>query len=242
MNVNGAVLEEVQQVGLQLFDYELFSLPTELVGHIALCCTNDVRSVFIVHDKRVLGIILQELDALVRRRAFSLSQARILQKHIIPTILPGSKEFRDILNHARHNPQIKDGFLLKSFRDARGSGVLPGKDLSIDQWVSITTPLRHLDFQVPDNQYILQPFLQLRTFEWFWDKEQKVQKSRMVGTYYSVNGCFKGFGVWRTATETETVISASTKVLWVFLQLLTGRLDWLLTTRLKHITHFPLNS
>lgn len=211
MNVNGELLEEVQQVGLQLFDYELFTLSTEMVRHIALCCTNDIRSVFIAHDKRILGIILQELDTLVKRQALSPSQAQILRKGIIPTILPGSTELKDIFNCSRNNPQTKDGFILKPVREARGSGIVLGKDLSVDQWESIITSLEHLSFQASETQYMLQPLLQLQSFNWFWDEERKVQKSRVVGTYYSVNGRFKGLGMWRTAKESENVISASTK-------------------------------
>jgi hypothetical protein len=60
-------------------------------------------------------------------------------------------------------------------------------------------------------QYMLQPMLNLRFLEWYWDEGRQIRKSHSVGTYYSVNGHFVGLGMFRTAAVSEDVISASTK-------------------------------
>lgn len=123
MKVDGETLEEVHQVSFQLFDYELFSLRLESVRYIAPRSVNDRRSVFISHDKRILGIILQELDGLVNKHHFlAPAQAQILRDRIIPTILPGSLEFQALLDDTREDPQTKDRFILKPVRNARGNG------------------------------------------------------------------------------------------------------------------------
>ncbi|KID85221.1 Aerobactin siderophore biosynthesis, IucA/IucC [Metarhizium guizhouense ARSEF 977] len=81
ITVEGRVLEEVHQVGCQLYDFELFALDPDMVRHIAMRSVNDMRSVFIAHDKRILGILRQELDALVHKHgALTLAQARILEQ------------------------------------------------------------------------------------------------------------------------------------------------------------------
>ena len=116
-----------------------------MVRHISACCRNDPRSVFIAHDKRILGIILQELDSLVDMQVLSLAQAQTLREHIIPTIIPGTTEFRDLLYHTRTNPDIKDQYIIKPVRDARGAGILLGRNLSIEQWQSILTSLDSQD-------------------------------------------------------------------------------------------------
>jgi hypothetical protein len=212
LEVDGEMLETVHQVGLQLYDFELFSLSPEMVRHIAACCRNDPRSVFIAHDKRILGIILQELDSLVyTQRVLSPAQAQTLREHIIPAILPGTAAFRALLQHTHTNPMIKDQYILKPTRDARGAGILLGRNISIEQWQSILTSLDSQDIYSAATQYMLQPLLDLRSFEWFWDEERQVRKSRSVGTYYSVNGRFVGLGMWRTGAVSEDVISASTK-------------------------------
>ncbi|KAJ6098487.1 hypothetical protein N7467_000022 [Penicillium canescens] len=206
------MLEPVHQVGLQLYEFELFSLSPEMVRHIATCCRNDPRSVFIAHDKHILGIILQELDSLVyTQRVLSPAQAQTLREHIIPAILPGTAAFRNLLQHTHTNPEIKDQYILKPTRDARGAGILLGRNISIEQWQSILTSLDSQDIYSAATQYMLQLLLDLRSFEWFWDEERQARKSRSVGTYYSVNGRFVGLGMWRTGAVSEDVISASTK-------------------------------
>ncbi|KAE8136499.1 hypothetical protein BDV38DRAFT_293907 [Aspergillus pseudotamarii] len=142
IKVNGEALEEVHQIGLQLFDYELFSLPLEMVRHIGLCCVNDPRSVFIAHDKRILGIILQELDALLNKhKVLSPAQAQIIRERIIPTILPGSSEFKTLLEDSQKDLQTKNGYILKPVRDARGNGILLGKNISVHEWETILASL-----------------------------------------------------------------------------------------------------
>ncbi|CAG8899832.1 unnamed protein product [Penicillium egyptiacum] len=212
LEVDGEILEPVHMVGLQLYDFELFSLSPEMVRHIAACCRNDPRSVFLAHDKRILGIIPQELDSLVdTQRVLSPAQAQTLREHIIPTILPGTAEFRDLLDHTYINPEIKHWYILKPAWDARGAGILLGRNLSTEKWQSILTSMDSQYIHSLATQYVLQPMLNLRSFEWFWDEERQVRKSRSVGTYYSVNGRFVGLGMWRTGAVSEDVISASTK-------------------------------
>ncbi|CRG91682.1 putative protein KIAA1109 [Talaromyces islandicus] len=215
IDLNGELVEEVHQIGLQLFDYELFALPTEMVHHIALCCRNDLRSVFIAHDKRILGIILQELDALVHtHQVLSVTQAQLLREHIVPTILPGSPEFQELISQARRDPETKNGYILKPIREARGTGILLGRDISTTQWEEILASMESSSSGIDsstEKMYVLQPLIKLRVFDWFWDEERKIRKSRVVGTYYSVNGRFAGLGIWRTGVVAEDVISASTK-------------------------------
>ncbi|KAF4159447.1 hypothetical protein CNMCM6936_004364 [Aspergillus lentulus] len=215
IQVNGELVEQVHQIGLQLFDYELFALPTEMAQHIALCCRNDLRSVFIAHDKRFLGIILQELYALVHtHRVLSPAQAQLLREGIVPTILPGSPEFQELASQARRNPETKNRYILKPIREARGAGILLGKDISATQWDAIFTSMESSSsgsYSAGETTYILQPLIKLQSFDCFWDEERRVRKSRTVGTYYSVNGRFVGFGMWRTGSAAENVISASTK-------------------------------
>ncbi|KAJ5535507.1 hypothetical protein N7527_001761 [Penicillium freii] len=212
LEVDGETLEPVHMVGLQLYDFELFSLSPDMVRHIAACCRNDPRSVFLAHDKRILGIILQEFDGLVdRQRVLSPAQAQTLREHIIPTILPGTAEFRDLLCRTHTDPEIKDQYIIKPSRDARGTGILLGRNLSTEKWQSILISMDSQNIHSLATQYMLQPMLNLRSFEWFWDEERQIRKNRCVGTYYSVNGRFVGLGMWSTGAVSEDVISASTK-------------------------------
>ncbi|PVH78482.1 hypothetical protein DL98DRAFT_550048 [Cadophora sp. DSE1049] len=183
-----------------------------MVRHIAMRSVNDVRSVFIAHDKRILGIIRQELYDLVHKlQILTAAQAQILEEGLIPTIIHGSPEAKALLEATSNSSATKDTYILKPFRQARGSGIELGKNLSDSEWLSILQSMQEAKVESPSAQYVLQPLLPLRTVDWFWDEDKKVRKSRMVGTYYSINGKFMGLGSWRTAAVSEDVISASTK-------------------------------
>lgn len=229
-------MEQIHQTALQLIDYELFALPKAIQHHIVLTSRNDPRTIFLVHDKRILGIIRQELPALVyKHNVLSKRQAALLERSIIPTILPGDGEMELLLeqtrqsrntgvgDHANANgngkakDDVKTGYILKPTRQARGAGILLGKHLSHTQWESI---LADLTSPTPTSaaQYILQPLLtRLCTLPRFWDEERKTRDCRMVGNYFSVNGRFVGVGGWRTVMvgnvngEEQEVISASTR-------------------------------
>ncbi|KAK7404147.1 hypothetical protein QQX98_010051 [Neonectria punicea] len=186
--VDGQALEKVHQVGLQLYDFELFALAPEMIRQIAIRSVNDVRSVFIAHDKRILGIIHQELNVLVHKHnAITQAQARILRDGIIPTILPGSAELRQLAETASKDATSKDGFILKPFRLARGSGIVLGKNLSTSKWSSILESMKKVDFGSSETQYLLQPLLPLQSVDWFWDEERKKHsrsmKSLLGSTY-----------------------------------------------------------
>ncbi|KAK7995612.1 hypothetical protein PG990_014385 [Apiospora arundinis] len=64
---SGEVWEEVQQVGLELHQRELMELDRELLRQISLRCFNDLRTILLVHDKRMLGIVQEEAPRLVAR-------------------------------------------------------------------------------------------------------------------------------------------------------------------------------
>jgi hypothetical protein len=210
ITINGQVMEKVHQVGLQLYDYELLALDSDMIREIARRSVNDLRSVFIAHDKRILGIIHQELHDLVHKhRVITQDQERILKDGIIPTIVPGSPELQSLIEDANENPAIKDKYILKPFRLARGSGIRLGKSLSSEEWQLTLKSMRKTDFDSSITQYLLQPLLPLQSVEWFWTEERQVIKSGMVGLYFSVNGRFIGLGTWRVADVSEGVISSS---------------------------------
>ncbi|KAM0232012.1 hypothetical protein ACHAPO_008046 [Fusarium lateritium] len=212
MNINGQFMEKVHQIGLQLYDFELFALDPDMVREIAKRSVNDIRSVFIAHDKRILGIIHQELHDLVHKhKIMSQDQGKILEDGIIPTIIPGSQELQSVMENARQDPSNKDEFIMKPFRLARGSGIRLGKDISVEEWQSTIQLMRQANMDPTVAQYLLQPLLPLQTVEWFWSEERQVIKSRMVGLYFSVNGRFIGLGSWRVADVSEDIICSSSK-------------------------------
>lgn len=95
-------LEPVRQIGLYLYQDEFRRLSLEMLQHIALWCVNDIRTILLVADKRILGVVLQELDNLVNDlKVLTAEQARILRDGIVSTILPGSSELKTLISESR---------------------------------------------------------------------------------------------------------------------------------------------
>ena len=97
------VFERVHQVGLELCQHELRALSVPMLREIALCCFNDLRTIFLVHDKRMLGIVLSELDDLVeKQKILTTLQAERLRILAHTNDLP-KLETRDIRSFALAN-------------------------------------------------------------------------------------------------------------------------------------------
>lgn len=91
-------------------------MPTDILRHLSLCCF-----IFLVHYKRMLGIIIQKLDALVHRhKVLTPTQAKILQDGISTTLLPGSPEISLLMQDCHSNTNLKDSFILKSIQSGKG--------------------------------------------------------------------------------------------------------------------------
>ncbi|OJI89599.1 hypothetical protein ASPTUDRAFT_79543 [Aspergillus tubingensis CBS 134.48] len=125
---NGEILEEIHQVGLKLHQRELRALSPDMLRQISLRYFNDMRTVLLVHDKRILKIVRQELDSLVERNTITPAQAKTLNKGITDTLLPGSLELEYFIEYYKRTPGLKNRYILKPVRNVsntlRHTGIL----------------------------------------------------------------------------------------------------------------------
>lgn len=193
---DGKSLELIYQVGLLLYQHELASLPFDILCHVAMCSVNDLRSVFLVHDKRILGIVLAELDSLVvDHGVLSVEQAETLRRGVIPTVIPGSEEAQELY---REDDFTKDEYIIKPIRDGRGKGILFGKDLGHEEWQSIMGTMRE-GRPAPDQpQYVLQQVIQQPNIELLNDEGQFCHQ-HAVGSGLIADGVFVGPGMWKSS-------------------------------------------
>jgi hypothetical protein len=194
------VLERIHQAGLQLFYHEYRALSTEILLHLGLHGVNDLRTIFHVNDKRILGIIHQEIDALVNKHyVLTAPQAELLRNRIVPTILPGSPELKDLLSQCRNGTRRRKDFIIKPCRGGRGVGHILGESLSAEEWESILIGMQDPTLYADKTQYIIQPFVQQPVFDLMLDEDNRVQQNFMVGTYYISSGRYIGLGGWRSS-------------------------------------------
>ncbi|KAJ5214617.1 hypothetical protein N7449_001786 [Penicillium cf. viridicatum] len=208
-------LEFIHQVGLQMAVNEYSAVDPEARRYLALHGANDTRSRLIVHDKRILGIIHQELDDLVtKHRVLTEAQATLLRTPIVPTIIPGSQESKQLLDLYRRGDLAKDDLIIKPVRGGRGQGIKFGDELEISEWEEVLDGLQQPELSSDRTTYVVQRIVKQAEEDLFLDEEIGVKRCQRVGTYYSMNGEFYGLGAWRAIVATDRVCNMSLGAAW----------------------------
>lgn len=206
---NGEILEEIHQVGLELHQHELRKLSPEIMRALAVRCFNDMRTIFLVHDKRMLGIIYQELESLVHNKhsVLTATQAEALRQGITTTILAGSPELNSFVEKCQETPGYKDGFILKPIRGGKGAGILFGDQLTPEAWVTQLQCLRDPGITPGQTGYVLQRQIPQIRHDVFLQEQEGLQSNFLIGTYHAVHGNYLGLGVWRSGPGRVCAVS-----------------------------------
>ncbi|KAI0517593.1 hypothetical protein F5B22DRAFT_110747 [Xylaria bambusicola] len=212
VNDKGETVEEILQVGLELRQHELFGLPREILRHISLCCFNDLRTLLLVHDKRMLGIVKQELGRLVKQQVLTPAQARVLDEGIVDTYLPNSPQLSSLLQKSISEPSLKDDYILKPVRGGKGAGIIFGDDLTAEEWLSKLTGLLS---QAPflGTTYVIQRRVNHCLYDLVMPASVEKVRYPLVGTFHIFHGRFCGLGIWRSSAERICAISSGGSML-----------------------------
>ncbi|KAL4919460.1 hypothetical protein BDW62DRAFT_216911 [Aspergillus aurantiobrunneus] len=208
-------MEDIYQIALRLFIDEFNSLSPEMQRQLAFHSNNDIRSILLIHDKRILGILLQELDDLVtKHHVLTQRQADLLRGGVVFTINPGSKELEQLTDSYYQGTVSKDDFILKSIRSGRGDGIFLGQDLSTSEWEAILADMKNPALTPGRTVYVIQPLVEQAEGDTFLDEEIGVQRTRRVGTYHSMHGEFVSLGVWRVGLLSSRTTNMTTGDTW----------------------------
>jgi len=181
-------LSRWQSVVLELHQHELVGgIPAELLGKLAghPGALNDLRTILIAHDKRLLSIL--STDRVLDDYLEADDVAR-LRRHVIPTWVKGEapEKVREALAHPA-------GWLAKPPRSGKGKGIVVSSLLDPAQW-------RHTLRELPDD-WVLQPYIEQQSFP-----ISVVRDGDLVSVPMLVVGCLpaldeNGFGpgVYRAA-------------------------------------------
>lgn len=195
---NGETLEEIHQVGLELHQQELAALDPEMLRQLSLRCFNDMRTILLVHDKRMLGIVRQELPSMVARHVLSPAQARALDRGIVNTILPNSPEMRSLLQASKESVQLRNEYILKPIRGGKGHGIVFGEDLRPNEWVAELERLQSPKLSLHAS-CVVQRRIVPRVYDVILKPSGVMDKYPLVGTYHVTNGQLLGLGTWRAS-------------------------------------------
>lgn len=206
-NEAGDTLEEIHQVGMELHQHEMLALSYEMLQQLSLRCFNDMRTLLLVHDKRMLGIVLEELDSLVASNVLLPSEASLLQRGICPTVLPGSTEMARLTKLCQLQPSLKDEYLLKPVRGGKGEGIMFGADVAYESWLSCLEDLKSPYLSPEGATMVIQRRIKQARYDVLLREKVGVQRLPIVGTYHAVHGELLGIGVWRSSPGSVCAIS-----------------------------------
>jgi hypothetical protein len=204
---NGEIWEEIHQVGLELHQRELIPLDPEILRQISLRCFNDMRTVLLVHDKRMLGIVRQELTDLVARGVLTKMQAEALDSGIVQAILPGSNELNTLIRASIVTPDLRHGYILKPIRSGKGDGIVFGEDLTAAEWTARLQGLVSANV-IPGVSCVVQRRIIPREYDLVLRASVGMVRYPLVGTYHVVNGKLLGLGTWRASGERIVAVSS----------------------------------
>ncbi|RFU78101.1 hypothetical protein TARUN_4163 [Trichoderma arundinaceum] len=203
---DGEFVEEIYQVGLELHQRELLAMRPEMLREISLRCFNDMRTILLIHDKRMLGIVKQELEKQVILNVITPRQAEILDKGIADTLLPGSLQLRNLLFRSEKCPNLHQEYILKPIRSGKGDGIVFGEDLTNEEWV--TALKRQLSPELAlENSCVVQRRIFPRLYDVILTASGERQRCPLIGTYHIVNGLFLGLGIWRSSNDRICAVS-----------------------------------
>ncbi|WP_155051397.1 hypothetical protein [Piscirickettsia salmonis] len=179
---------ECKQLIMELHQNELENISDDILEHIILNVNyvNDIRTIFITHDKRLFSILS---NSKIMNRYLSNEEVGILSKHIIETYLL-SKAKDEVINN-------KNNWVLKKCLSGKGEGMYIGAEASLPEITNV------IDNQAA--QYIAQPFLAQKKIEIFIDGEYRTCNA--VGMILSLNGAYQGTGIFRVSPNSIIAVS-----------------------------------
>lgn len=149
---------------------------------------NDFRTIFLAHDKRFLSLIF--VDDFTRQ-CLTEEETTFLRQHTIPTyihskgIMDHSEVWVDALKH-------KDRYILKPYNLGKSVGLYAGVMTDEEIWKDI----------IVDSNYILQPFIQQRTYPSEW--EGKHYDEYVCGMMLCMDDGYFDSGMFRTSSAPVT--------------------------------------
>lgn len=188
---------EVSQIVLELHQDELLSLSEALLWEISIRSRiNDMRTIMLVHDKRMLGLVRHQLVNLVTRNILSIQAAALLENSIAETCLPGTVEYQ-----AASSSDRTQQWLFKPAGSGKGEGIIFRHDILEEEWQTLlsTNKLSHVLQRAVNHKKLslVMPVEGAMTMV-PWD---------IVGTFFMVDGYFNGFGPWRSSAEKICALS-----------------------------------
>ncbi|KAH8821364.1 hypothetical protein F5884DRAFT_84107 [Xylogone sp. PMI_703] len=196
--------QRVDQCSLELFQEEIAQIDPLVLRQLATCCVNDFRNILLFHDKRILGIVLEELPSMVQRHRLSAEEAARLKAGIPTTLLPGTEHMRTLLEQSRSDAQLKDSYIVKPIRDAACQGIQLGKQLSQTEWLDNLERLSQKHLLPHEDTYIIQNVVKHVWYDIVRHDVEQVpggEQFHLIGSSHMINSSLYVNGPWRVGLD-----------------------------------------
>lgn len=178
---------------------------------LALTPLNDFRTTMLVHDKRLLGILPEELPGMVERGVLSADEAETVGRAIPETLNPGSEGLKALLEKSKADPDIRNRYIYKSCRDGYGLGIAMGKDLSPEEWLSRLTRLASGALRPDQDAAVVQRLVDHRWYDIVRHElpggEPNPRKIHLIASMYIFNARDFYMGPCRTGIDLHLGLS-----------------------------------
>lgn len=180
----------------ELDHQDLLSLPQRaLEAIIQAHALNDLRTVFLTHDKRFFSVLNQDEFLL---SALTSSEAAELRKYLVPTYMASERD--DLWQDAREN---KEGWILKPCVFGKSKNVFAGRVTDQQDWDRLFT-------EGETTGMVLQPFIEQRLFNGTIGTQQ--YRDYVVGTLLYFSDQYFGPGIFRASSFPVTNIKDDRKL------------------------------
>ncbi|KAL6916552.1 hypothetical protein ACHAP8_007027 [Fusarium lateritium] len=203
----------LEQWIIEMLQEEYTGLDPPVVRQLALSPLNDLRTVFIVHDKRLLGIIPEELPGMITRGVLTAEEADIVADGLAQTINPGSEGLRSLIRESESNPDVRAGYIYKPCRDGMGHGIELGRNMTQEAWLECLKKLATPNVLRPhDNAAVIQKLVDHKWFDMVRhevasDDGAKPNKLHIIGSLFMFHNQNYYPAAWRMGLETHLGIS-----------------------------------
>lgn len=196
----------LEQWVCELLQEEWATLDEAVARQVATTPVNDFRTTLLVHDKRLLSIIPEEVPGMVARGVLSADEGQVITNSIPETIISGSEAVRALLQKSLADPTLKDGYIWKSCRDGYGLGIELGHEIAQDDWLERLKRFAEAAVRPMDGAAVIQ---KLVDHHWYDVVRHELpgtlgiepSKVHLIGSFFMFQN--KGFypGPWRTGQE-----------------------------------------
>ena len=205
--------QRIYQCSLELFQEEIAQIDPLMLRQLATCCTNDFRSILLLHDKRILGIVLEELPNLVLRGRLTSDEAARLKEGIADTLISGTDRISRLYEQSQNDLTIKDGYIIKPARDAACNGIFLGRKVSQEQWLDNLARASHHALLPHEDAYIVQKLVDHIWYDIVRHgvDTTEVEKFHLIASGHMINSKLFVYGPWRIGEDVHVGLSGEKK-------------------------------